>query len=39
MSGKMVTVTVDRPLGSVHPEYPNVVYPVDYGYSDYSQER
>ncbi len=30
--GKTVTVTVDRPLGSRHPEYPNVVYPVNYGY-------
>lgn len=32
MLGKMVTVTIDRPLGSVHPEYPDVVYPVNYGY-------
>lgn len=28
--GKMVTVTVDRPLGSVHPEW-GFVYPVNYG--------
>ena len=27
-----VTVTIDRPLGSVHPNYPTVVYPVNYGY-------
>lgn len=30
--GKMVTITVDRPLGSSHPEYPDMVYPVNYGY-------
>ena len=28
----IVTVTVDRPLGSVHPEWPNIVYPLNYGY-------
>ena len=30
--GKTVTVTVDRPIGSPHPNYPNTVYPVNYGY-------
>lgn len=30
--GKTVAVTVDRPLGSIHPEYKNIVYPVNYGY-------
>ena len=30
--GKKVTVTVDRPIGSVHPEYPDIIYPVNYGY-------
>ncbi len=25
-------VVIDRPKGSVHPRYPDVVYPVDYGY-------
>jgi len=30
--GQMVTVTIDRPLGSVHPEYPDLYYPVNYGY-------
>lgn len=30
--GKTVTVTVDRPLGSVHPKHPDMVYPVNYGY-------
>ena len=24
--------TVDRPLGSVHPTHPNIVYPINYGY-------
>lgn len=30
--GRKVTVTVDRPLGSAHPDYPDMVYPVNYGY-------
>lgn len=30
--GKTVTVTVDRPLGSCHPNHPDIVYPVNYGY-------
>ena len=30
--GKLVTVTVDRPLGSRHPRYPNTVYPINYGF-------
>ena len=30
--GTTVTVTVDRPLGSCHPEYKDVYYPVNYGY-------
>lgn len=30
--GKIVTVTVDRPLGSYHPEYKDMYYPVNYGY-------
>ena len=32
MTGKIVTVTVDRPLGSAHPEWPEMIYPVNYGY-------
>lgn len=27
-----VTVTIDRPLGSTHPNHPTLVYPVNYGY-------
>lgn len=30
--GKMVTVVIDRPLGSVHPVYGNMCYPINYGY-------
>lgn len=32
MLGKTVTVTVDRPLGSYHPEHADMYYPVNYGY-------
>lgn len=30
--GKTLEMTVDRPLGSCHPRYPNMIYPVNYGY-------
>ena len=30
--GSEVTVTVDRPRGSHHPQYEDMVYPVNYGY-------
>lgn len=32
MIGKIVKVKVDRPLGSVHPDYPAHIYPINYGY-------
>ena len=32
MIGQIVTVVIDRPLGSRHPEYPELLYPVNYGY-------
>lgn len=32
MLGKIVDIKVDRPLGSVHPKHPNIIYPVNYGY-------
>ena len=32
MLGKTVTVTVDRPLGSYHPEHSDIYYTVNYGY-------
>ena len=31
MIGPIVTVTVERPLGSYHPEHPDMYYPVNYG--------
>lgn len=30
--GKTVTVTVDRPAGSVHPKHSELIYPINYGY-------
>ncbi len=30
--GQKITVTIDRPLGSLHPDYPEMMYPVNYGY-------
>ena len=32
MLGKIVRVTVDRPLGSHHPNYHDIIYRVKYGY-------
>ena len=32
MIGAIVTVTVDRPLGSYHPGHKDMYYPVNYGY-------
>ena len=31
-SNEFVTVTVDRPMGSVHPNHDDIVYPINYGY-------
>jgi len=30
--GKVVTATIDRPLGHAHPNYPDMIYPINYGY-------
>ena len=30
--GDIVTVTIDRPLGSYHPKHPDIYYPINYGY-------
>ena len=30
--GSIVTVTVDRPMGSVHPKHRDIFYPLNYGY-------
>ena len=32
MIGKIVKVTVDRPLGSYHPKHKAIYYPINYGY-------
>lgn len=32
--GSTVKGTIDRPLGSRHPEYPDMIYPINYGYVD-----
>lgn len=30
--GKEIEVIIDRPLGSIHPNHPDMIYPVNYGY-------
>ena len=30
--GKTVGIIIDRPLGSAHPRYPGLIYPLNYGY-------
>ena len=30
--GKSVTVIVDRPLGTTHPNHKDIIYPINYGY-------
>ncbi len=32
MLGKKVKVTVDRPLGTYHPQHKDLYYPINYGY-------
>lgn len=32
MVGKIVKVTIDRPLGSRHPKHKDIIYPINYGY-------
>ena len=32
MIGDIVCVTVDRPLGSYHPKYKDMYYPINYGF-------
>lgn len=32
MIGKRVKVIIDRPLGFSHPNYPDLIYPINYGY-------
>ena len=37
--GTTVTVTVDKPLGSYHPEYKDMYYPINYGYIEGVMDR
>ncbi len=30
--GDMVTIKMDRPIGTVHPKHPDLIYPINYGY-------
>ncbi len=30
--GKTFTIKIDRPLGSCHPDHPELKYPINYGY-------
>ena len=32
MIGNILKVTIDRPLGSHHPRYVDIIYPINYGY-------
>lgn len=32
MLGSLIRITIDRPLGSTHPNYADIVYPINYGY-------
>ena len=32
MIGRIVKVTVDRPLGSYHPKHKDICYPINYGF-------
>lgn len=32
--GKTMVLNIDRPIGHIYPEYPDLVYPVNYGYLD-----
>lgn len=32
--GQTVRGTIDRPIGSRHPRFPDMIYPVNYGFAD-----
>ena len=32
MIGSVVTVKIDRPMGSYHPKHKDIYYPINYGY-------
>lgn len=33
--GKIVSIKIDRPIGSEHPKHPGLIYPINYGYIPY----
>lgn len=30
--GKTVTISIDRPIGSIHPKHDDIIYPINYGF-------
>lgn len=30
--GKTINIKIDRPAGSIHPKYKNLIYPINYGF-------
>ncbi|MFA5358946.1 MAG: inorganic diphosphatase [Patescibacteria group bacterium] len=30
--GKVVTIKMDRPIGTEHPKHPGLIYPINYGF-------
>lgn len=30
--GKMVDISIDRPIGSIHPKHDDIIYPINYGF-------
>ena len=32
--GRTVEIIMDRPIGTVHPKHPEIIYPINYGYID-----
>ncbi|MDR1334940.1 MAG: hypothetical protein LBJ19_01535 [Holosporaceae bacterium] len=32
-------ITIDRPKGSAHPRFPNLIYPIDYGYINETESQ
>lgn len=30
--GRTINIKIDRPIGSIHPKHPKLVYPINYGY-------
>ena len=34
MKYEIIKATMDRPLGSAHPDYPDMIYPINYGFAE-----